>query len=70
MGWAERQRRAEAVRAHREVYGDWCPGWMRPGHRADDLTADHVAPVAAGGPPTGPLRVLCRSCNSRRGART
>jgi 5-methylcytosine-specific restriction endonuclease McrA len=32
-----------------------------------DLTADHVIPVIDGGA-TGPLRVLCRSCNSRHGA--
>jgi 5-methylcytosine-specific restriction endonuclease McrA len=32
-----------------------------------DLTADHVTPLAAGGHPLGQLRVLCRSCNSRRG---
>lgn len=67
--WRERQRRAEAVRQHRETYGDWCPGWMRPGHPATDLTADHLAPVAAGGGQGGQLRVLCRPCNSSRGAR-
>ena len=33
-----------------------------------DLTADHITPIANGGHPLGPLRVLCRSCNSRRGA--
>jgi 5-methylcytosine-specific restriction endonuclease McrA len=32
-----------------------------------DLTADHVVPVIDGGA-NGPLRVLCRSCNSRRGS--
>jgi hypothetical protein len=31
-----------------------------------DLTADHVVPVIDGGA-GGPLRTLCRSCNSRRG---
>lgn len=35
---------------------------------ADDLTADHVVPLAVGGDPLGPLRVLCRRCNSGRGA--
>lgn len=38
----------------------------------DDLTVDHVVPVALGGPmlpgPEG-VRVLCRSCNSSKGAR-
>jgi 5-methylcytosine-specific restriction endonuclease McrA len=33
-----------------------------------DLTADHVVPVAAGGPEDGPLTVLCRGCNSAKGA--
>jgi 5-methylcytosine-specific restriction endonuclease McrA len=33
-----------------------------------DLTADHLIPLARGGHPLGPLRVLYRSCNSRRGA--
>ena len=34
----------------------------------EDLTADHVEALANGGHPLGELRVLCRSCNSRRGA--
>ena len=34
-----------------------------------DLTADHITPLALDGDPLGPLRVLCRTCNSRRGAR-
>jgi 5-methylcytosine-specific restriction endonuclease McrA len=33
-----------------------------------DLTADHLVPVIDGGA-NGPLRTLCRSCNSRRGTR-
>jgi 5-methylcytosine-specific restriction protein A len=35
-----------------------------------DVTADHVIPLAHGGDPLGPLRVLCRSCNSQRGTTT
>jgi hypothetical protein len=36
----------------------------------DDLTLDHIVPWSHGGPDTvGNLRVLCRSCNSRRGNR-
>ena len=34
-----------------------------------DLTADHVVPLARGGKNTGRRRTLCRSCNSARGAR-
>jgi len=66
---AEKRRRAAAVDRWRATYGDWCPGWQREAHPSGDLVADHVAPVAAGGPESGPLRVLCRSCNSARGAR-
>jgi 5-methylcytosine-specific restriction endonuclease McrA len=32
-----------------------------------DLTSDHVLPLARGGSNAGPQRVLCRTCNSRRG---
>jgi hypothetical protein len=36
----------------------------------DDLSLDHVYPWSLGGPDTEDnLRVLCRSCNSRKGAR-
>lgn len=62
----EARRRAEAVRAHREEHGDWCPGYGVDPHPATDLTADHVVPTAAGGPPDGELAVLCRACNSRK----
>jgi 5-methylcytosine-specific restriction endonuclease McrA len=34
-----------------------------------DLTADHVIPVARGGTNDGPRQVLCRRCNSAKGAR-
>lgn len=66
----EQTRRRAAVDAHRRQHGDWCPGWQRAPHPATDLTADHVTPVAAGGHETGPLQVLCRSCNSRKQAHT
>jgi 5-methylcytosine-specific restriction endonuclease McrA len=32
-----------------------------------DLTADHIVPVSEGGT-HGPLRVLCRRCNTSRGS--
>ncbi len=34
----------------------------------DDLTGDHVHPLARGGTMHGSIDVLCRSCNSRKGA--
>jgi 5-methylcytosine-specific restriction protein A len=66
--WAERQRRAQAVEEHRQARGNWCPGWQVPPHPSSDLTADHVDAVATGGHPHGPLIVLCRSCNGRKGS--
>jgi hypothetical protein len=57
------------VAAHRELVGNWCPGWAdREPHPAADLTADHAIPVSKGGL-HGPLVVRCRRCNSARGAR-
>jgi hypothetical protein len=63
---AERKRRAAVVRAWREEYGDWCPGYLVQAHATPDLTADHLDPVGPGGAGDGPLSVLCRGCNSRK----
>ena len=54
------------------MHGDWCHGYLRPGHPAADLTVDHIVPLAAGGAPfdIGNTSVLCRSCNSTKGAST
>ena len=66
---AECKRRARLVADHRARIGDWCPGLgQHPAHPCADLVADHVVEVAAGGLASGPLRVLCRSENSRRSA--
>lgn len=62
-------RRAQAVRRHRAEHGDWCPGWGVPPHESTDLTADDPVAIANGGDPMQPLRILCRSCNSRKGNR-
>ena len=61
---------ARVLRAWRGEHGDGCPGYQRPAHRAADLTVDHVVPLAAGGAPIdiGNCAVLCRSCNSTKGA--
>lgn len=67
---AERDRRAAAVAEHIALHGYWCPGWNVPEHQSADLTADHVHAVAAGGREDGPLAVLCRTCNGRKGARS
>ncbi|HSW43488.1 MAG TPA: HNH endonuclease [Patescibacteria group bacterium] len=61
---------ARVLRAWRGEHGDWCPGYERPAHPAADLTVDHVVPLAAGGAPfeRANTAVLCRSCNSTKGA--
>lgn len=64
----ERLRRAEVVTLHVALNGWTCPGWGVEPHPSRDLTADHVEAVAAGGAEDGPLRVLCRACNARKGA--
>ncbi|MDQ3102423.1 MAG: HNH endonuclease, partial [Actinomycetota bacterium] len=60
---------ARVLRAWRGEHGNWCPAYQRDGHRASDLTVDHVVPLAAGGAPfdIGNCAVLCRSCNSTKG---
>jgi 5-methylcytosine-specific restriction endonuclease McrA len=63
---------ARVLRAWRGEHGEWCPGYQRPAHQATDLTVDHVVPLAAGGAPfdIANTAVLCRSCNSTKGAST
>ena len=41
-------------------------GYKRDAHWTRDLSADHIYPVSQHGE-GGPLRVLCESCNKRRG---
>lgn len=70
---AERQRRAQAVTQWRATFGNVCPGWKRDAHGVTPpniLTADHTTAIAAGGPPDGPLTILCRDCNGAKDART
>ena len=61
---------ARVLRAWRGAHGDRCPGYQRASHPAADLTVDHVVPLAAGGAPLdiANCAVLCRSCNSTKGA--
>jgi len=61
---------ARVIARHRGQHGHWCPGYRRDAHQTGDLTADHVVPLAAGGAPfdIGNCAVLCRSCNSTKGA--
>lgn len=61
---------ARVLRAWRGQHGNWCPGYQRPAHPASDLTVDHIVPLAAGGAPLDYTNcaVLCRSCNSTKGA--
>ena len=57
--------RRRVLEEWRAEHGDWCPGWGIgiDSHPSSDLTVDHVEP----GSLAGGVRVLCRSCNSRRG---
>lgn len=55
----------DAIAAHRERFGDWCPGWGVEPHASSDLTCDHVNPLRL----DMGVRVLCRACNGRRGDR-
>lgn len=67
-GVESRRARSRFLAAWRDRFGNWCPGYKRPGHRAVDLTVQHRDSLAEGGNPAQPLTVLCRSCNSRHGA--
>src|ERR1700678_3185434 len=54
---------AKKVRAHKALFGDWCPGWGRSAHYSADLCLDHDKRLD----PKGEFgKVLCRSCNSRK----
>jgi 5-methylcytosine-specific restriction enzyme A len=65
--WAERKAKAHLVQEWIRDFGYVCPGYECPPHYSQDLTADHITPVALGGDVLGPMQVLCRQCNSRRG---
>ena len=60
-----RRRRRLFVEQWVSEHGWVCRGWYRDPHRSTDLTADHIYPRNQYGE-WGPLRVLCRSCNSKR----
>ncbi|MFF4316010.1 HNH endonuclease [Streptomyces sp. NPDC001507] len=65
-----RRVRAQVLRGWRNQNGEWCPGWGVSAHAAQDLTVDHIIPLVKGGTHHREnLRVLCRSCNSRRGSK-
>jgi hypothetical protein len=67
--YSETERRRLLLADHRANVGDWCPGLEdHPAHPTPHLVADHVIEVAINGLEMGPLRVLCRSENSRRSA--
>jgi hypothetical protein len=55
----------EEVLIPRTHWGILLPGPAVPRASTTDLTADHLEPQSAGGT-SGPLRVLCRSCNARK----
>lgn len=59
---AWRVRRVTDLQAHRQRYGNWCPGYGVPAHPSSDLTLDHIIP----GSLEGGTQVLCRGCNTRK----
>lgn len=65
-----RDHRAAAVKAHVAKHGWRCLGddHHEP-HNTEDLVADDPLPIALGGDPHQQLKVMCRSANSRKGAR-
>lgn len=76
------QLRNDLIKARRDDWRAHIPAALRDqvmardGHRCVecgstyDLTLDHILPWSLGGPDTEEnLRVLCRSCNSRKGDR-
>ena len=78
----ELQRRRDARRGSPSARGyDWSwqqqskgareeQGWCEVCGGTSDLTLDHIVPLARGGTnEPGNVRVLCRSCNSRKAAR-
>ena len=65
---SETERRRRVVAEHRATIGDWSPASPATPPTPRRPVADHVVEVAAGGLESGPLRILCRSENSRRSA--
>lgn len=68
-----RKHRKAAVLAHVEAHDGMghCPGWNREPHEVfpSELVADDPVPIARGGDPMQQVVVMCRSCNSAKGAR-
>ncbi|RJQ68090.1 HNH endonuclease [Pseudonocardiaceae bacterium YIM PH 21723] len=60
----------QLIAEHRQAHGAWCPGWARPPHQDEDLTADHIVPLSKDGThQRSNLQVLCRTCNAAKGNR-
>lgn len=63
--WEWRKLVARAIREH-----PWCAECRTPGTPANPLTGDHyLAHVRGGANEASNVRVLCRDCNSKKGAR-
>lgn len=64
-----RRARNAAVDAWIAEHGNWCPGYLVAAHPSNDLTADHPDALANGGALVQAFTVMCRGCNTRKGAR-
>lgn len=72
-GWPWQQVSRQAIALHLATYGLVCPGWQVPAHTTQpgSLTTDHIVAKAHGGTDSlSNCQVLCRPCNSRKGATT
>ena len=63
---------ARVLRAWRGEHGDWCPGYQRTASRERHDVIDGQVRRSMGGAPfdIANTSVLCRSCNSTKGAST
>jgi 5-methylcytosine-specific restriction enzyme A len=76
--WDTQHERTRGTRTQRGYGNDWLrlskqaiahQPWCSQCGTSEDLTADHLVPLAAGGTSTPEnVQVLCRRCNSGKGA--
>lgn len=67
--WADKPIAAAVVAGSPICSCEGCSLHRGPCGSTEDLTADHVVPLALGGRNDGERATLCRSCNSAKGKR-
>lgn len=68
MRWADKAIARRVVKASPICACRGCNLHRGPCNATDDLTADHVKPLARGGTNEGKRQTLCRRCNSSKQA--